>query len=112
MRQLQTTVSPLHSSISLCMTVCHRRTAVYGIGQNDVSEWCASGPRAVSGAGAIGTDNDDAEPIVRGLGECFTPLPFSNVDRGAGTAVCLDEGGHVELSQVRHVGGGGRAKSK
>src|SRR5215472_12479748 len=60
----------------------------------------------------IRTHDDDAEPIVRRLREGVFPLPLTNGVGGAGTAVCLDERGHVELSQGRHVGGGGNSKPK
>src|SRR5689334_18622772 len=60
----------------------------------------------------IGAADDDAEPIVRALGEGLAPLPFANDAGRAVTAVCLDESDHVELGQSRHVSCSGSAKLK
>jgi len=61
---------------------------------------------------AIGTRDDNAEPIVRVLGEGVAPLPLTNCAGGAGTAVRLDERSHMELGQGRHVDGVGSTKLK
>src|SRR5689334_1597908 len=54
----------------------------------------------------IGTDDEDAEPVVRALGEGLAPLTLAKGEGGTGPAMRLDKSGHVKLSQSRDVGGG------